>query len=388
VPKNCNAIREQSPTGVVPGTSFNTATVNNPQQQGDGNDGADEFGDVLDFTMDDLALMDSLVQQAKTTSQQSQTELPPAPAHSMGVAMKVEHHNSPTTKSDDDPFGDFPDFDMDAVLKQAEDQRRAAETNTKVEAVPVSAASAPNDPFGDFPEIDFEAIDKVVAERKMSTTQGSSTHLQQQQQQPQWSAVPPPAANAVVRNPRTFAATGTGDDRSFLTFSRYKVLRVEEDFSTFTKTLTLATWTTEMLEEEEKVSRALHQCKSRRPSSSTADDDNTSTRSVAAASPAGVVHLRGEWYHTRMADGDVIHICSLAGHFRTDRLPLILHTCPPPGSDADDLVMIVHPDMLLTPTVISETVSCTRRAILKNRLGSTGLTGELLLLLFRGVALM
>ena len=343
----------------------------------------------MDFTMDDLALMDSLVEQAKTTSQQSQTELPPpASPHSMGVAMKVEHHNSPTTKNeDDDPFGDFPDFDMDAVLKQAEEQRRSAETKTKVEAVPVSAASAPkplsskkedNDPFGDFPEIDFDAIDKAVAERKMSTTQGSSTHLQQQQQ---WSAVPPPAANAVVRNPRTFAATGTGDDRSFLTFSRYKVLRVEEDFSTFTKTLTLATWTTEMLEEEEKVSRALHQCKSRRPSRSTADDDNTSTRSAAAASPTGVVHLRGEWYHTRMADGDVIHICSLAGQFRTDRLPLILHTCPPPGSDADDLVMIVHPDMLLTPTVISETVSCTRRAILKNRLGSTGLTGELLSLL-------
>ena len=57
-------------------------------------------------------------------------------------------------------------------------------------------------------------------------------------------------------------------------------------------------------------------------------------------------------------------------------LPLLLHTCPPPGSDPDDdLVLIVHPDLLLTRTAISETVSCPRRAILSNRLGSTGMTG-------------
>jgi hypothetical protein len=93
----------------------------------------------------------------------------------------------------------------------------------------------------------------------------------------------------------------------------------------------------------------------------------------------GVLHLRGEWYHTRVDEGDTIHICSLRGTCRTDSsaLPLILHTNPPSGSDNDDLILIVHPDMLLTPTGISETVSCTRRAILKLRLGSSGLTCKL-----------
>ena len=55
-------------------------------------------------------------------------------------------------------------------------------------------------------------------------------------------------------------------------------------------------------------------------------------------------------------------------------LPLLMHTTPPASSVADDLVIVVHPEVLFTPTTISETVTCTRRAVLKNRLGSTGLS--------------
>jgi DNA replication factor Dna2 len=133
----------------------------------------------------------------------------------------------------------------------------------------------------------------------------------------------------------------------------------------FTQTLTLAAWTKDMLENEKQMAHDLHHLHS---------SNGFSKRRNVQIVPAGVVHLREEWYHTRLAEDDTVHIVSLTGRCRTDSLPLELYSYPPPGGVEDDLVLIVHPDMLLTPTVISEAVSCTRRATLKTRLGSTGLT--------------
>jgi hypothetical protein len=175
------------------------------------------------------------------------------------------------------------------------------------------------------------------------------------------SAVPP--ALAPVCNPRV---SSTSADLLYLAFSRYKVIRVDLDDSTYTKTLAVAAWQTTMLKEDDP--KAIHR-----------SDTLGRTQRRTTWSIDGVLHLRGEWYHTRVDEGDTIHVCSLRGTCRTDSsaLPLILHTNPPAGSDNDDLILIVHPDMLLTPTGISETVSCTRRAILKLRLGSSGLTCKL-----------
>ncbi|EJK52986.1 hypothetical protein THAOC_27658, partial [Thalassiosira oceanica] len=48
----------------------------------------------------------------------------------------------------------------------------------------------------------------------------------------------------------------------------------------------------------------------------------------------GYLHLRGDWYYTSARPGDVVHLVSLSGSFRTDppSLPAVLHTDPPPGS--------------------------------------------------------
>jgi DNA replication factor Dna2 len=319
----------------------------------------DPFGDIPDIDIEALVRAN----QGEVPSSLA-VPVPPIPSAKPSV---LEHHKTAPTpgpkseapaprsgnkEDNEDQFDDLPDFDLDALVKQAELTR--AEMDGRPPAVtpilpngPALQTSVTED--DEFPDIDFDALDKAVAER----TVPSQTYSPQ-------TAVPPP--NAVVRNPRRFAPTSS-DDRSFLTFSRYKVIRVDEDVSTFTKTLTLACWTSDMLQEEEKASQFIHHHSERRM-----HDPNR------VWPTAGVAHLRGEWYHTRLSDGDTIHIVSLTGQFRTDVLPLILHTCPPHGSDSDDLVVIVHPDLLLTPTAISETVSCTRRAILKNRLGSTGLT--------------
>jgi len=42
----------------------------------------------------------------------------------------------------------------------------------------------------------------------------------------------------------------------------------------------------------------------------------------------------------------------------------------------DDLVLVMHPQLLMTPSSISEAVGCSRRAVIKSRLGSTGMTSK------------
>lgn len=91
------------------------------------------------------------------------------------------------------------------------------------------------------------------------------------------------------------------------------------------------------------------------------------------------MHIRGEWYHTDAQIGDIFHLCSLSGAYVTDTsaLPLILHTHPPPHSDPnDDLVLVIHPDELISPTLVSENVKCSRLAVLQSRMGSTGLSSK------------
>ncbi len=57
--------------------------------------------------------------------------------------------------------------------------------------------------------------------------------------------------------------------------------------------------------------------------------------------------------------------------------PWYCHSHPPAGSDAnDDLVLVMHPDEFISPTLVSEAVKCPRPAVLQSRLGSTGLSAK------------
>lgn len=325
-----------------------------PEAKASNNDEMDDsFGDIPDIDIDALVLANKsgpLPLSPSRPVQQQSLQLNLQCTFEKRSATRTTESKDPSdfNTKENDLYLDLPDFNIDELIKQTEFNRSQKDDIEPAVHVSLAKESVVNVELQDeFPYIDFDLLDKAVTECSALS------------QQPRQTAVPP--AHAVVRNPRRFASTNS-DNRSFLTFSRYKVIRVDVD-STFTKTLTLACWSSDMLEEEEKSSQAIHHQSERR-----VQDPNR------AWPTAGVVHLRGEWFHTRATDGDVLHIVSLTGQFRTDILPLILHTCPPHGSDSDDLVLVVHPDLLLTPTAISETLSCTRKAILKNRLGSTGLT--------------
>jgi DNA replication factor Dna2 len=373
----------------------------------------DEFGDT-NFSLDDLATIDSLVHAIQPNSISNSnnkisihsTVAPPKdPKRSTNPDIvlqrpirQIESTNADIF-SDEDPFGDIPDIDIDALVHanirsapMVEHSRSRSDNSTHQQFdlhTPGGLPRSPDDPFADLPDfdveafvqkqgdqasliapqgttdkdefsdIDFDALDVVVAQYEKSTT---STLLP-------WEDAP--SMHCAVRNPRRLNACSNPSiatpNHSYLEFSRFKVIHVQENVSTSSKTVSLARWATDMLIQEDKVTRTLHH-----PSS----DHKMQRDSIHYQwTIAGVIHLRGEWYHTRLCDGDIIHIVSLTGKFRTDVLPITFHTCPPQGSDADDdLVLVVHPDLLLTPTIISETVSCTRRAVLKSRLGSTGLT--------------
>lgn len=210
-----------------------------------------------------------------------------------------------------------------------------------------------DDPFGELLDVDFDEMDDMVS--------NAALHLLTKD------LPEPPPPMAPVHN-RRVELPSPSPAKTYLSFSRYQVTAVHINTSTFTKTLSVATWHTDMTQQDAD-SKALHRT-----------DENGFVRiSEPRKWPvAGYLYLRGEWYHTPIEQGDVVHVCSLSGQFRTDpkALPLVLHTAPPSGSDGDDLVLVVHPDLLLTPTAISETVTCNRRSVLKQRLGSSGLTAE------------
>ena len=311
-----------------------TASIRRSSRRGVSPKDNDEFGD-LDLSLEDIAMMDALALQATQTTekenvlnqQQQQIEscvMMAACQHSTEkVALPPTHHQEPQ--------------------KQQQQTCQDAEKD--------------DDEFGDFPmDFDFDALDQSITQQCQPLTDPYVAALSSS------TATSPPPTTTPIRNPRTATAEIDG----FISYSRYKIMAVQDDGRTFTKALSVTTWRAEMLDEVLK-SRSIHKT----------DEFARSQASVVKQWPIeGVVYLRGEWYHTHLQNGDIIHICSLSGQFRTDveALPLLLHTVFPTGSDQDDLMLIVHPDMLLTPTVISETVSCSRRAVLKNRLGSTGLT--------------
>ncbi|MGK3734044.1 MAG: DNA replication ATP-dependent helicase Dna2 [Bacillariaceae sp.] len=362
-------------------------------------DASDEYGDFL--SDGDLAKLDAIVStqscQPKTLnttyrpqqevvatttiSAKAGTNIPPAGQENiLSSGNKHELHDhaipvftdsksdeapSPPTE-DEDEFGNFPD-DIDfSALDQVVTQRLATQCDltrtddsepptgikhsTKM-TVQINDSKSNNtlspteeeDEFGEFPDdIDFNALcqpnvrvnmeDNVVLNRKTN----------------------PPKCGEL----------------SFMKFSRYKVLTVDDDEKRNTKSLSVAAWDNSMMksdEEEKKIHKDYKMIKS-----------SCNILNFSQYAKDGLITLRGEWYYSPVQPGDVVHVCSLTGRYQTDvtALPIILHTYPPPGSDIDDLILVLHPDMLMTPSVISETSSCNRRAVLKSKIGSNGLSSK------------
>jgi DNA replication ATP-dependent helicase Dna2 len=187
--------------------------------------------------------------------------------------------------------------------------------------------------FDDFPDIDVDAFDNIV---ERSQLQRHATQPDAHVEFGEFSDMDFDMIDNMVKRRKS--------PTDHISCSRYVVHNVNVDANTFTTTLGVTRWCNSQFKNEE---------------------------SCTTSAVDGFIHLRGEWFHTKCQVGDIIHICSVSGKYSTElsQIPMELNTI----GENEDLVLIVHPDTLLTPTTISDSVSCLRRAVIQNRYGSDGL---------------
>lgn len=70
------------------------------------------------------------------------------------------------------------------------------------------------------------------------------------------------------------------------------------------------------------------------------------------------VHLRGAWYETPATPKAYVHVI---GEFKSNQCII----------DDDHNLLILHPDHLISSTVVADSFSCTRRAVLQDRVKAT-----------------
>ncbi len=244
-----------------------------------------------------------------------------------------------------------------------------------------------------FAEMDFDALDDTIVrhhqlrlqqQQKVSMTQDQQRDSIQSAPLQSLHSPPPPPPLAPIFNRRrhlpieakNYPNEPTTLPPSYPLFTRYTVQIIQEDLLTCTKTIGVSLWNNPQDDKKTKAGDELDYLMSICMNQSTND---------ALQKPAsdnvvdGYLHLRGEWYHTSCHPGDIIHLCSLSGDYLTGitALPVVLHSDPPPSSDPnDDLLLVLHPDELITPTLVSEAVQCPRLAVLRSRLGSTGMSSR------------
>eukprot|EP00804_Cyclotella_cryptica_P000970 CCRYP_012331-RB/>CCRYP_012331-RB protein AED:0.03 eAED:0.03 QI:95/1/1/1/1/1/10/663/1892 len=198
----------------------------------------------------------------------------------------------------------------------------------------------------DFADFDFDAIDSTVAQHQMQLS-AQTRHM-----------IP-------THNRRSQVANDA------LSFTRYVITSIDENLDTRTKSLGVALQSGE--ETKAKYTDEFQRLREYQHNESVSSVDGTT-------SVTGYIHLRGIWYYTKCLQGDVIHLISISGQYATDvtALPVILDSKSSLNESNyhDDLILVIHPDELITPTLISEAVKCPRLSVLQSRLGSTGLSAR------------
>ncbi|KAG7346830.1 DNA helicase [Nitzschia inconspicua] len=421
--------------------------VKHKDNDGDDDDD-DEFGD-LSFSLDDLAMIDSLA-GASISNSTAPRVLPKKSDSSAEQSTSSKTCNVPTVYpkhavfQDDDELLDRIDFyKIDALIADRKSKQVTKETvgfdlkvtgdnvvnsrdsievpSSKAESGPIQqqSASDEDEEYGNLPEdLDFGRIDALIAHQckktilnsqqdRIATKQTESTETKHENDHDADDFDDFPCdidfnnIDALIRKKQEQekALTGHGSlhlnesfdgtrsisneraepvsegSLSYTRYTRYRVVRVvNDDTKNNIKTISVASW-------DHTMTTALNDTKRiHRPSNATPletlphhDSELNGNRQV---SEDGFLTLAGEWYYTPVKVGDILHLCSLFGRYRTDKaaLPIALHTSPP--SCSDDLVLVLHPDMMMTPSTISEASTCIRRAVLKSKLGSTGITSK------------
>ena len=173
-------------------------------------------------------------------------------------------------------------------------------------------ATSSPDPFGHLPDIDFEAMDQFVLSARNYATNESSNNIENRSE-----------------------------------FARFSVTEVYEDSNSYIKSLRVIPYS---VGSDDVFIGNVH--------------DN-------------FIHLRGEWYYSNVEKGSVVHLLSVYGRNKCDFqcLPVTLHTDVVDDVN-DDLLIIINPDLLVSPSNISESSECVRRSVLKARMGSSGLSSK------------
>ncbi len=353
------------------------------------NNNDDPFSSTIDFNDDVLAALDALdaAMEARTLSQNPQSCKNPKDhqqqqhqqQHQCGKKVhhvensmdnsatlsrsptlrtsNISHHVQTSQMSDVAPYNHKNNNCMQSSSSSSSTAAAATSNPILSNATnqpPVNMDSIDiSDEYGDFPMIDFDELDKMVENRHLMMGNNNAVTIS--------SVITPSNSSSSTSTTPTPCPSNIDNSPEFMNWTRYVICSIRDDVSNFVKTLCVKIWTREdgLLDDDSY------------------EDNNTKYKQEKLQALLslidGTVALRGEWYHTRCEVGDVIHICSLSGRYKTDEsaLPINLNTT---GVD-DDLILIQHPDELITPTSISEAVSCSRRAVLKMRLGSSGLTG-------------
>jgi DNA replication ATP-dependent helicase Dna2 len=356
----------------------------------------DEFGEFpsdTDFAeIDAMVSTQPLIPNAEQSVHPEKSAVQPQEATSLEISASVmdtsntscnnskqkeERTEREDDDEDDDEFGSFPDdvdfSQVDALVatqccpsKSTDSKMIAGHLNKAKDNISSLEGKSPmsksDDEFGEFPDdVDFNILDQVVTETMVARRSMK---------------IDP---SAPVRNQRT--SRHDCGELSFMKFSRYKVLAVDTDERNCTNILRVASWINSMAESDEVMKKILKDGKVKKSGCHDHGDGNgcifTSEKDIDYPED-GLLYLCGEWSFTPVTPGDVIHVCSLTGQYKTDAtaLPIVLHSYPPPGSDVDDLILVLHPDMLMSPSIISETSSCNRRAALKSKIGSNGLSSK------------
>ncbi|GMH54542.1 hypothetical protein TrLO_g9325 [Triparma laevis f. longispina] len=122
----------------------------------------------------------------------------------------------------------------------------------------------------------------------------------------------------------------------YMGFTRYMILEVLDDVESFTKVLEVVKFKGEGGEGGER----------------------------------GRVYLRGDWFWCLVKKNDIFNIVSPSNTFLTtfSALPIIFDTDPAPNSTPDDLLFILNPDHIVSPSYVVEQLSCQRKAALKHRM--------------------
>uniref|UniRef100_A0A7S1BTW1 DNA replication ATP-dependent helicase/nuclease n=1 Tax=Corethron hystrix TaxID=216773 RepID=A0A7S1BTW1_9STRA len=188
-----------------------------------------------------------------------------------------------------------------------------------------------------FPDVDLDEIDRQIANY--------------QSQQPLTASeltidMRIPTHNVV----NTTVPEDSNSPCDYACYDRYVVVAVEENMSTYTKIVAIRPYDADDLSPSPSQSQPALSC---------------------PQPPNRCLHLCGEWFHTILRPGDSVHLTSLSGRWSTSSLPAVLRT-----DDADDLMLVVNPDLLLSPSNIVAAMSCPRSAVLRRRLGSSVLTSH------------